>query len=272
MLDAQKLADELQCAICLHPLFKPTTLTCGHSRLCLVDACAGQDECFASCMCPICREFIGFDVSKISVNVALWNVVRIVCPSTLCESAEELQFQRALKLAIEGGDVDPDEPQENDDDTFDEEVESDTYVIDGEARSILRGIVSVDGRSSIALGIVHFPGGLQTHCFDQDCTIAMLYSTAVDENEFPVVVSEIHEAWVQRRRVHQSMMTLTVLNRADEIVLERTAMPHDGLVTFPNLYVEGPSGEYAFRFYDLVTGASMEIKSSLRARRASISS
>ncbi|EQC37195.1 hypothetical protein SDRG_05421 [Saprolegnia diclina VS20] len=295
MLDAQQLVDELQCAICLGQLFKPATLTCGHSycRLCLIDACTGQDETFSSCICPICRESIGFEISKLSVNVALWNVVRLVCPSAQCERVEEANFQRAVadceKLAgntaaerqsrlsdsaeTPNDDDEYDDDDEDGDDGFGDEVyeeddvESDTYVIDGEARSIVRGIVSPDGRSSIALGIVRFPGCLQTHCLEQECTIAMLHSTAVDENEFPVVVSELHEGWVQRRSPHPSLMTLTVLNRSDEIVLERTSLPVDGRVTFPNLYVDGPSGEYAFRFYDLFTGASMEVKALLRATR-----
>ncbi|KAF0689478.1 Aste57867_19085 [Aphanomyces stellatus] len=101
MDERKDLMRELECIICHECLFKPISLTCGHTfcRICLLKSCEAQGT-EDVCTCPICRDPLCACIEKLSINMALWNVIRVLYPDGKVEAEEEAQYQEA-KITFE---------------------------------------------------------------------------------------------------------------------------------------------------------------------------
>ncbi|OQR80567.1 hypothetical protein ACHHYP_17463 [Achlya hypogyna] len=296
-----KLLEELQCIICYDHLYKPISVSCGHSfcRLCLIKSCEAQDDVR---LCPICRDPMCMCFEKLNVNVTLWNIVRLLYPNARNEQEEEEAYQlaratyearqRVRELRGASAEARPAD-DEDDDDDFAGEAFSDgedaaearlhddenplqvrVDTVNAEELHITRNVVvdddaeNVDGRRTmrVAFSIVEFPGILETYTEHQECSLAMLQLEEDEElaEGFPAFMAESGDDDNLVVSHHYGEVTLTVFDDRNHIVLERTGRCQAGIVNFQALRLDVPSGMYTFRFYDLATTVFIEIATSVR--------
>lgn len=80
--------DDFQCPLCLKLLFKPVSITCGHTfcKSCLVRSLSVQKKC------PICRVPYLFSPHELPVNILIQTIIQKQLPEELKErKAEEVQ-------------------------------------------------------------------------------------------------------------------------------------------------------------------------------------
>ncbi len=98
------IENEVRCVMCVDILYKPVSLSCGHSlcRLCLLFALKNMSsEYFDRFQCPICRKTVCVKCSKrFQINAVLWNLLCKLFPDKIVardEAAEKKDFDDAWK-------------------------------------------------------------------------------------------------------------------------------------------------------------------------------
>mmetsp|Transcript_23572 Transcript_23572/g.51225 ORF Transcript_23572/g.51225 Transcript_23572/m.51225 type:complete len:707 (-) Transcript_23572:2323-4443(-) len=103
--DKSSLSETLKCVMCLSIMFKPVTMSCGHSfcRLCLVTAMERMtSDAFDRFRCPVCRRTAcGKCCKRCCVNRTLWGAIQHLYPKLLKErgeQAEQREFERVFAI------------------------------------------------------------------------------------------------------------------------------------------------------------------------------
>jgi len=96
--------NELKCSMCLDTLYKPVSLSCGHSfcRVCLITGIKHmKSDFYDRFSCPSCRKTACAKCySRFQVNTALWGVIQALYPELTKErndESEKAEFDRAFR-------------------------------------------------------------------------------------------------------------------------------------------------------------------------------